>query len=65
VIAVTLDSNVYIFDLEFGATRLLALARAGIVRIDTSEAILSETIGVLRDNSGGRVTGCILPDWDC
>ena len=34
------------------AARLLGLARAGIIRRDTSEAILNETFGVLRDKLG-------------
>ena len=35
-----------------GAGRLLGLARAGIIRFDTSEAILNETFSVLRDKFG-------------
>jgi predicted nucleic acid-binding protein len=51
VIRVTLDSNIYIAALQFrgAASRLLGMARAGMFRVDTSDAILSETIGVLRD----------------
>ena len=51
MIRVTLDSNVYIAALQYGgpAAHILGLARAGIVRIDSSDAILDETIGVLRD----------------
>jgi uncharacterized protein len=47
----TLDSNIYISALEFGGigARFLGMARAGQLRIDTSDAILDETIGVLRD----------------
>lgn len=48
---VTLDSNIYISALNFGGApvRVLGMARAGIVQIDISEAILIETLGVLRD----------------
>ena len=54
MIGVTLDSNVYISALEFHGigARLLLMARAGAIRIDTSAAILSETMGVLRDKFG-------------
>ena len=47
----TLDSNIYISALQFGGAgaRSLGMARAGIFRLDVSEAILDETIGVLRD----------------
>jgi putative PIN family toxin of toxin-antitoxin system len=51
VICLTLDSNVYISALEYGGigARFLAMARLGTFRIDTSQAIITETIGVLRD----------------
>ncbi|MCX6623013.1 MAG: putative toxin-antitoxin system toxin component, PIN family [Acidobacteria bacterium] len=51
MIGATLDSNIYISALEFrgAGTRLLSMARAGSIRIDTSNTILNETIGVLRD----------------
>jgi putative PIN family toxin of toxin-antitoxin system len=51
VISVTLDSNIYISALQFGGAtlRLLDMARAGMIRLDVSDAILTETIGVLRD----------------
>ena len=51
MIGITPDSNVYISALEFGGVgaRLLWMARQGTIRIDTSEAILVETMGVLRD----------------
>jgi putative PIN family toxin of toxin-antitoxin system len=51
VIPATLDSNIYISALEYGGigARLLNMARARIIRADTSEAIVTETIGVLRD----------------
>ena len=54
MISATLDSNVYISALQFGGsgTRMLNMARAGVIRLDTSDAILSETIGVLRDKFG-------------
>lgn len=32
--------------------RLIGMARSGAIRVDTSEAILAETIGVLRDKFG-------------
>jgi putative PIN family toxin of toxin-antitoxin system len=51
VIRVTVDSNIFISALEFQGIglRLIAMARSGSIRIDTSDAILAETIGVLRD----------------
>jgi len=51
VTGVTLDSNIYVSALQFGgvSARLLGMARIGTIRIDTSDAILTETIGVLRD----------------
>jgi putative PIN family toxin of toxin-antitoxin system len=51
VIRATLDSNVYVSALQFYGVgvRLLEIARAGQIRIDTSDAILDETMGVLRD----------------
>jgi len=51
VIGVTLDSNVYISALQYGGigARLLGMTRAGIIRLDISEAIIKETVGVLRD----------------
>jgi uncharacterized protein len=51
VIGVTLDTSVYIGALNsrgFGSD-LLMMAAAGEIRIDTSEAILSETFRVLRE----------------
>jgi putative PIN family toxin of toxin-antitoxin system len=48
----TLDSNIYITALQFRDARLLGMARSGLLRIDTSDAILDETIGVLRDKFG-------------
>ena len=47
----TFDSNIYISALQFGGlgARLLGMARVGMFRLDVSEAILDETIGVLRD----------------
>jgi uncharacterized protein len=51
VISATLDTSVYVRAFNFGgpAAILLARARAGGVRIDISEPILRETIGVLRE----------------
>ena len=49
---VTLDSNVYIAALQFRDSRLLHLARLGIIGADTSDAILDEVTGVLRDKFG-------------
>jgi putative PIN family toxin of toxin-antitoxin system len=54
VLSVTLDSNLYISALNFGGPPLqvLDLARAGIIRLDVSNAILDEFAGVLRDKFG-------------
>ena len=51
MISATLDTSVYVRALNFGgpAAMLLARARAGDLRIDISEPILRETIGVLRE----------------
>jgi len=51
LIGATLDSSVYIRALNFGgpAALLIGHARAGNIRIDISEPILSETMRVLRD----------------
>jgi hypothetical protein len=51
VISATLDTSVYIRALHFGgpATVIFGHARAGNIRIDISDAILAETIRVLRD----------------
>ncbi len=51
VISATLDTSVYIRALHFGgpATVIIGHARAGNIRIDISDAILAETIHVLRD----------------
>jgi hypothetical protein len=51
LISATLDSSVYVRALHFGgpAALLIAHARAGNIRIDSSEPILNETLGVLRD----------------
>jgi hypothetical protein len=50
MISATLDSSVYVRAFNFGvsAASLLALARAGQIRIDISKPILDKTIGVLR-----------------
>ena len=54
MIRVTVDSNIYVSALQFGGigVRLIGMARSGAIRVDTSEAILAETIGVLRDKFG-------------
>jgi len=51
VVSATLDTSVYIRALHFGgpATVIIGRARAGNIRIDISDAILAETIRVLRD----------------
>ena len=51
MISATLDTSVYIRALHFGgpATVIIRHARAGNIRIDISDAILAETIRVLRD----------------
>lgn len=51
MISATLDSSVYVRALHFGgpAASLIGHARAGTIRIDISEAILTETLRVLRD----------------
>jgi putative PIN family toxin of toxin-antitoxin system len=51
VIAVTLDSNIYISALQFSGlgARLVAMGRARKIRLDISKAIIEETVGVLRD----------------
>jgi putative PIN family toxin of toxin-antitoxin system len=52
--SVTLDSNIYISGLRSGgpASRLLYMARMGQIRLDISDEILTETIGVLREKFG-------------
>ena len=49
---VTLDTNIYVSALVFGGAgaRLLGMARAGMIRIDVSDAILDELVTVLRDD---------------
>ena len=51
MISATLDTSVYIRALHFGgpATVIIGHARAGNIRIDISDAILAETVRVLRD----------------
>ena len=51
MISATFDTSVYIRAFNFGgpAADLIAYARAGNLRIDTSEAIIDETTGVLRE----------------
>jgi putative PIN family toxin of toxin-antitoxin system len=52
VVRVTLDTNIYVSALEFGGVgaRLLGMARAGMIGIDVSDAILDELMTVLRDD---------------
>ena len=54
MIRVTLDSNIYVSALQFRGigVRLVGMARLGAIRMDTSEEILAETMGVLRDKFG-------------
>ena len=49
--SVTADTNIYVSGLQFGGLprRFLDLAAAGEFRLDVSDAILNETLGVLRD----------------
>jgi uncharacterized protein len=51
LISATLDTSVYVraFNFTGAAAALLGHARAGNFRIDISEAILEETLGVLRE----------------
>jgi hypothetical protein len=51
VLSATLNTNVFVSALQFGGAGawLVWLARTGNVRLDTSDAISDETIGVLRD----------------
>jgi uncharacterized protein len=48
---VTADTNIYVSGLQFGGVprRFLDLAAAGDFRLDISDAILNETLGVLRE----------------
>ena len=52
MLGVTLDTNIYVSALEFGGigARLIGMARAGVIRIDVSDAILDELVTVLRDD---------------
>lgn len=47
-----MDTNIYVSALEFGGlgARILGMARAGMLQIDISEAILNELVAVLRDD---------------
>jgi putative PIN family toxin of toxin-antitoxin system len=47
----TVDSNVYISAFHLGGigARVLELAHHGLIRLDISDEIVKETIGVLRD----------------
>ncbi len=51
MISATLDTSVYVRALHFGgpATVIIGHARAGNIRVDISDAIVAETIRVLRD----------------
>jgi predicted nucleic acid-binding protein len=51
VLSVTADTNIYVSAYQFGGLprRLIDIAGAGEVRLDISEAILNETLRVLRD----------------
>lgn len=51
MISAPIDSNTYISALQFGGvgSRIIWMARAGKLRIDTTDAILNEMVGVLRD----------------
>lgn len=51
MLSVTADTNIYISGLQFGGLpeRFLRLAAATAFRLDVSDAILSETMRVLRD----------------
>ena len=44
--SVTLDTNIYVSALEFGGlgARILGMARAGVLQIDISDAIILTTI---------------------
>lgn len=54
VLSATADTNIYISALEFGGLplRLLDHAAVGDIRLHISDAILEETLGVLRDKFG-------------
>ncbi|HEY3743886.1 MAG TPA: putative toxin-antitoxin system toxin component, PIN family [Bryobacteraceae bacterium] len=50
--SVTLDTNIYVSALNYSGMpfRLLEMARAGVVRIDISDAIEREILRILRDD---------------
>jgi putative PIN family toxin of toxin-antitoxin system len=52
--SITFDSSVLIAGLNYAGAgaRLLGMVQAGTVRLDTSEAILDEAFGILRDKFG-------------
>ena len=63
MLRVTLDANIYVSALEFGGVgaRLLGMARAGMIRIDVSDAIVDELVTVLReDPDDNRILECAL-----
>ena len=54
MIAVTLDTSFYAGALNSrgAGSRLLSMAKAGLIRVDLSEPILAETLRVLRERFG-------------
>ena len=52
--AVTPDTNIYIAGLLYrgDSSRVLVAGRDGMIRVDASDTILNEVIGVLRDKFG-------------
>jgi hypothetical protein len=57
---VTADSNIYVSALRFGGKplTLLEVALDGQIELAISDAILDETLGVLRDSSTIRPNNC-------
>ena len=51
MLGVTADTNIYVSAYQFGGLprRFVDLAAAGVFRLDISDAILNETLAVLRD----------------
>ncbi len=58
MVSVTLDTSVYVgaFNSRGSGSRLLGMARAGQLRIDISDAILSERMRVLREKFAFRLS---------
>ena len=54
MVSATLDTNIYVSALQYGGAgaRLLGMARARMIRVDVSDAIVNETVHVLRDKFG-------------